>query len=123
MDKLRTKEKLNKVFGDKYFETSVRLISSDEQGEKIEFSFYINKIIDMISLGEWTPTCVVSVNIVGASNRFKLVYDIVGDDFLTKNYITQVDLQKSIFEMVEPFFGGNVLVRIPDEPNSITVDI
>ena len=123
MDKLRTKEKLNKVFGDKFFETSVRLISSDEQGEKIEFSFYIDKIIDMISLGEWTPTCVVSVNIVGASNRFKLVYDIVGDIFLQKNYITQVDLQKSIFEMIEPFFDGNVLVRIPDEPNSITVDI
>lgn len=123
MDKLRTKEKLNKVFGDKFFETSVRLISSDEQGEKIEFSFYIDKIIDMISLGEWTPTCVVSVNIVGASNRFKLVYDIVGDSFLQKNYITQVDLQKSIFEMIEPFFDGNVLVKIPDEPNSITVDI
>jgi hypothetical protein len=123
MDKLRTKEKLNKVFGDKFFETSVRLISSDEQGEKIEFSFYINKIIDMISLGEWTPTCVVSVNIIGASDRFKLVYNIVGNDFLKKNYITKVDLEHSIEEMIEPFFDGNFLVKIPDESNSITVDI
>ena len=123
MDKLRIKEKLNKVFRDRFCETSVRLISSDEQGEKIEFSFHINKIIDMISVGEWTPTCVVSVNIIGASDRFKLVYDIVGSDFLKNNYITQVDLQKSIFEIIEPFFDGNVLVKIPDEPNSITVDI
>lgn len=123
MDKAETTKRLNKVFKNKLFESNVRLLSVDERGEPVEFSFNIDRIVDMISVGEWTPTCIVSVNIVDAGNRFKLVHSIVGDDFLSKNYITKVDLEHSISEMIEPFFDGVVLVKIPDEPNNITIDI
>jgi len=123
MDKLKIKERLNKVFKNKVFETNVRLLSVDDKGEPIEFTFNIDRIIDMISLGEWTPTCIVLINIVNASKRFKLVHSIVGDDFLSNNYITKVDLEHSIYEMIEPFFDGDFLVKIPDQSNNITIDI
>lgn len=123
MDKLETAQRLNRIFKNKIFDTNVRLINAEEQGDPVEFSFNVDKVKDMISFGEWTPTCIVSVNIVDASKRFKLVFNILGDNFINSVYIAKVDLERAIFEIIEPFFDGNVFVKISDQPNAIKIDL
>lgn len=112
MDNQNLQSRLNKVFRDVSFTEKVRLLGSEDTKEQIEFNFRIDQIRKMISIGEWVPVYFVTVRIFDASERFKLIYNILGEKYLENNFVTVVDIEKPIVEALEQFFDGDFMVRI-----------
>jgi len=101
-------EKINKVIKDMVFDFKGDILTYGGIIE-IQYQFVITGQRKMISVGEYYDYLEVSVEIVGANDKAILIFSVFQklNANVTKDYIFQNKLVRSISDELQYFFGGD----------------
>jgi len=101
-------KRINKVIKDMVFDFKGDILTYGGNIE-IQYQFVITGQRKMISVGEYYDYLEVSVEIVGANNRAMLIFSVFQklNANVTKDYIFQNKLVRSISDELQYFFGGD----------------
>jgi hypothetical protein len=101
-------KRINKVIKDMVFDFKGDILTYGGNIE-IQYQFVITGQRKMISVGEYYDYLEVSVEIVGANDRAMLIFSVFQklNANVTKDYIFQNKLVRSISDELQYFFGGD----------------